>query len=260
MLLGVLVLAAVLGLIPAAVASAKGRSFGLWWLFGALLFIVALPCALLIRRDQQAVDAQASRDMDGRKCPWCAEIIRREAVVCRYCGRAVEPVDQSSTSSVARRGLIGEPRPPMEILQRVGLAAALFVGLIVVLVLISSVIGQSGSTVPKQAASAAKPASVDQALWREQPDGTRKLNLALMCAGALQSALEGEPAVRDGAAISQPWSIQTARRAPTRAQCAWFGPTGHGGRIVVQVRCADGQQDSCARGLSIVDGGVERAL
>lgn len=40
--------AVALGLIPASIASRKGRSFTEWWLFGALLFIVAMPMSLLI--------------------------------------------------------------------------------------------------------------------------------------------------------------------------------------------------------------------
>lgn len=43
-----IVVVALLGLIPGMVASRKGRSFGIWWLYGAALFIVALPHALLI--------------------------------------------------------------------------------------------------------------------------------------------------------------------------------------------------------------------
>jgi hypothetical protein len=43
-----LICCALLGLIPAYVAQKKGRSFGLWWLYGALLFIVALPHALIM--------------------------------------------------------------------------------------------------------------------------------------------------------------------------------------------------------------------
>ena len=43
-----LVIAAFLGLIPANIAKNKGRSFGLWWFYGWMLFIVALPHALLM--------------------------------------------------------------------------------------------------------------------------------------------------------------------------------------------------------------------
>jgi cytochrome c-type biogenesis protein len=38
-----------LGLIPAAIAQKKGRSFVDWWLFGAVLWPVAIPAALIIK-------------------------------------------------------------------------------------------------------------------------------------------------------------------------------------------------------------------
>jgi hypothetical protein len=70
-----LVGAALLGLIPAVIAKGKGRSFAGWWLFGALLFIVALPAALIVK------DA----DSDRYPCPHCAEMIKFEAQVCPFC-------------------------------------------------------------------------------------------------------------------------------------------------------------------------------
>lgn len=45
-----LAVAAVLGLIPASIAKNKGRSFGLWWVYGWLLFIVALIHSLVIKK------------------------------------------------------------------------------------------------------------------------------------------------------------------------------------------------------------------
>lgn len=38
----ILAVAAVLGLIPANIAKNKGHSFGLWWFYGWMLFIVAI--------------------------------------------------------------------------------------------------------------------------------------------------------------------------------------------------------------------------
>lgn len=49
-----LLVAAGLGLIPANIAKKKGYSFGLWWLYGWLLFIVAIIHVSLIPDKNQA--------------------------------------------------------------------------------------------------------------------------------------------------------------------------------------------------------------
>lgn len=53
-----------LGLIPAYIASQKGHSFGLWWLYGALLFVVALPHALLTQPGAGATPQLVSQVLD----------------------------------------------------------------------------------------------------------------------------------------------------------------------------------------------------
>ena len=44
-----LVVAGLLGLIPAFIAQAKGHSFPVWWCFGFAMFIVALPISLFLK-------------------------------------------------------------------------------------------------------------------------------------------------------------------------------------------------------------------
>ena len=42
-------IAILLGLIPAVIAHKKGYLFWLWWLYGAALFIIALPHSLSLK-------------------------------------------------------------------------------------------------------------------------------------------------------------------------------------------------------------------
>jgi hypothetical protein len=53
----ILIIAILIGLLPAYLARKKGRSFVLWWIYGALLFIVALPHALLMKPRPGSKDA-----------------------------------------------------------------------------------------------------------------------------------------------------------------------------------------------------------
>jgi len=76
-----LILAAIIGLIPAYIANKKGGNFFLWWFFGWMLWIVAMPCAILMKGDPNVI-----AERDGLvKCPLCAEWVKEEAVICKHC-------------------------------------------------------------------------------------------------------------------------------------------------------------------------------
>lgn len=85
--------AILLGLIPAMIASKKGYSFVLWWIYGAALLIIALPNALLLDSKVELRERE-ERAHSRRKCPFCAEMIRREAIVCKHCSRDLPPLKE----------------------------------------------------------------------------------------------------------------------------------------------------------------------
>ena len=83
----IFLIALLVGVIPAVIASNKGRNFMGWYIYGVLLFIVALIHSLVISKDAQLEEEQSLANGDTKKCEFCAEPIRLEAKVCRYCGK-----------------------------------------------------------------------------------------------------------------------------------------------------------------------------
>lgn len=87
----------IMGVIVALIGASKGRSGCGWFLYGLLLWPVALVHVLLAPPRPAAVDARARAE--GRvPCPYCAEMIKPEARVCPHCQRDLE---QTAAAEVA---------------------------------------------------------------------------------------------------------------------------------------------------------------
>jgi len=63
-----------IGTITGIIAHKKGYSFFWWFVFGVLLFIVALPWAICLKSKKI------------KQCPECAESIKEAATICKFCG------------------------------------------------------------------------------------------------------------------------------------------------------------------------------
>jgi hypothetical protein len=93
MILVVVVFWVFFGVVSASIASARGRSGFGWFLLGILfgpfgLVVAFLPTAEATRQEQARQQGLAP---GWRKCPFCAEVVREEALVCRYCQRELLP-------------------------------------------------------------------------------------------------------------------------------------------------------------------------
>ena len=123
-----LVIAALLGLIPAFIAQSKGRSFGAWWLYGFLLFIVAIIHVLFVtpRNTVGTVASDSTGPM--RDCPYCAEPVKYQATKCKHCGSEIEsmpiPEPKYNGTQIARSRI------------------TILIGGIVLLAIISGIIGK----------------------------------------------------------------------------------------------------------------------
>lgn len=84
--------------ITAYMASKKGRNVAGWFILGFLFSIFALFAIWLVNPtvvdDAQSVEIAKKYGVSARyrKCPFCAEVIQREAIKCKHCSSGLEPV------------------------------------------------------------------------------------------------------------------------------------------------------------------------
>ena len=70
------------GCVTGEIASRQGRPFFTWFVAGMLCFVIAF-LYLLLSKPSDEILAESGKY---RKCPQCAEMVKMDAKVCRYCG------------------------------------------------------------------------------------------------------------------------------------------------------------------------------
>jgi ribosomal protein S27AE len=89
--------------IPAAIASKKGRNAFGWFVLSIFISPLLGGIIVVCLSPLRVVLEQRATSTDMRKCPHCAELVKREAKICRYCQRELGPVTP----------VTDEPPPPI---------------------------------------------------------------------------------------------------------------------------------------------------
>lgn len=78
-------------ILTAVIFNAKGRNPVAGFFLGFLLGIFGLIIAACLPRVEGNIEAKKLSTGIAKACPFCAELVRLEAVVCKHCGRDLPP-------------------------------------------------------------------------------------------------------------------------------------------------------------------------
>lgn len=88
--------------LAAILYSGKGQSGIVGFLLGLILGPFGVLIALLIGPNQNELDRRQLKSGEVDMCPYCSELVRASAVVCKHCGRDLPAVRSREDALVTR--------------------------------------------------------------------------------------------------------------------------------------------------------------
>jgi hypothetical protein len=91
----VIILWLILSILVGAYANSKGRSgIGYFILSMILTPVLGLIIAIIVEPDIDKLVEKAISTGKRRKCPYCAELVKNEAKICKHCGKEIAKLIQ----------------------------------------------------------------------------------------------------------------------------------------------------------------------
>lgn len=88
------------GFICSVIAGAKGRSASAFFFMGLLLGPLGIVLALVTAKNEKVIEKEWIECGEMRKCPFCAELIKSEAIKCKHCQSDVEAIEPPKDARV----------------------------------------------------------------------------------------------------------------------------------------------------------------